>query len=86
MEKETRQKLESFFELDSWRSLDQSDMKRFYEFVIEAYRNGDTEISNDEFLAVVNPFYKMNEDELEEWKIRFENGIELLKVYNKNYV
>lgn len=59
-------------------------MKRFYEFVIEAYNNRDTEISNDEFLEVVNPFYKMNKDELKEWKNRFENGIELLKVYTKN--
>ena len=84
MKKETQQKLELFVGLDSWRSLDPSDMERFYEFVIEAYRNGDTEISNDEFLEVVNPFYKMNEDELKEWKNRFENGIELLRVYNKN--
>ena len=84
MKKETQQKLESFFRLDSWRSLHPSDMERFYEFVIEAYNNGDTEISKDKFLEVVNPFYKMNEDKLEEWKKRFENGIELLKVYNKN--
>ena len=84
MKKETQQKLESFFRLDSWRSLDPSDMERFYEFVIEAYNNGDTEISKDKFLEVVSPFYKMNEDELTKWIIKFENGIELLKVYNKN--
>jgi len=84
MKKETQQKLESFFRLDSWRSLHPSDMERFYEFVIEAYNNGDTEISKDKFLEVVSPFYKMNEDELTKWIIKFENGIELLKVYNKN--
>ena len=39
--------------------------------------------NSDKFLEVVRPFYKMNEDELKKWIIRFESGIELLKVYNK---
>ena len=83
MQNNTRQKLESFMKLDSWQSKNPEDMERFYEFIIEAYKNGDKGISRDEFLEVVNPSYKMNVHETEEWIGRYENGIELLKVYNK---
>lgn len=84
MKKETQQKLELFAKLNNWQMPHPQDMERFYGFVIEAYNNGDTEISRDKFLEVVRPFCKMNEDELTKWIIKFENGIELLKVYNKN--
>lgn len=83
MENNTKQKLKLFAELKNWQATHPSDMKRFYEFIIEAYKNKDTEISKDEFLEVVNPVYRMNEDELDKWIRKFENGIELLKVYNK---
>ena len=79
----TKQKLKSFINLDSWQSKGVLDMERFYEFIVEAYNSGDTSISEDEFLEVVGPFHKMNEHEVKEWIGRFENGIELLKVYNK---
>ncbi|MFA6145888.1 MAG: hypothetical protein WC697_00970 [Patescibacteria group bacterium] len=83
MRKETQQKLELFAQNNNWQMPSPLDMERFYEFIIEAYNNRDTEITRDKFLEVVNPFYKINEDELDKWIIRFENGIELLKVYNK---
>lgn len=83
MKNNTKQKLELFAGENNWQSPNPLDMERFYEFVVEAYNNGDTEISRDIFLEVVNPFYKMSDDELVKWLIRFENGIGLLKVYNK---
>lgn len=83
MQDNTRQKLRLFTENNNWDLTHPSDMERFYEFIIEAYKNNDLEISRDEFLEVINPIYRMTEDELEKWKSRFENGIGLLKVYNK---
>lgn len=84
MENSTKQKLKLFAEFNNWQAAHPLDMKRFYEFIIEAYENKDTEISKDEFLEVVNPIYEMNEDELDKWIRKFENGIELLRIYNKN--
>ena len=63
MKQKIQQKLELFAKLNNWQMPHPLDMERFYEFVIEAYRNGDMEISKDKFLEVVRPFYKMNEDE-----------------------
>jgi len=83
MEKITQYKLELFAKLNNWQMPHPLDMERFYEFIIEAYKNGDTEISRDKFLEIVNPFYKMNENEMDKWIIKFENGIELLRVYKK---
>lgn len=82
MTNNTKQKLIAFIGLDSWNSKHPSDMDRFYEFIIEAYKNGDRDISQDEFLEVVGS-NKINECETKEWMGRIENGIDLLKVYNK---
>ena len=84
MNNNTKQKLELFAKFNNWQMSHPLDMKRFYEFIIKAYKNGDTEISKDEFLEMVNPIYKMNEEELDRWIIKFECGVELLKAYNKN--
>ncbi|MEK7070047.1 MAG: hypothetical protein AAB962_03250 [Patescibacteria group bacterium] len=84
MQNSTKQKLELFAAENNWRSPHPLDMERFYEFIIEAYNNGDTEISRDIFLEIINQFYKTSDDELVKWLIKFENGIGLLKVYNKN--
>ena len=84
MQNSAKQKLKLFAAENNWRSPHPLDMERFYEFIIEAYNNGDTEISRDIFLETINPFYKMNDDELVKWLIKFENGIGLLKVYNKS--
>ena len=83
MKNSTQQKLELFAGENNWRSPSPLDMESWYEFVIEAYKNGDTEISRDNFLEIINPFYKMSEDEMVKWLIRFENGIGLLKVYSR---
>ena len=84
MQQATRQKLELFTKLNNWQMPHPLDIERFCDFIVEAYNNGDTEIARDKFLEVVNPFYKMDEDELDKWTKRFENGIELLKVKDKN--
>lgn len=84
MKNEIEQKLKTFAENNNWQMPHPLDMDRFYEFVIEAYNDGGAEITRDEFLEVVNPIYKLSEDELDKWLIKYENGIELLKIYNKN--
>ena len=57
MKKETQQKLELFAKHNNWQLPHPLDMERFYEFVIEAYNNGDIEISDDEFFDIISPFY-----------------------------
>lgn len=83
MKKETQQKLKFFAQENNWGGANPLDLERFYEFIIEAYKNSDTEISRDNFFEVINHFYKINEDNLDKWVTKFEDGIGLLKVYNK---
>lgn len=83
MQNSTKQKLELFVAENNWRSPCPLDMERFYEFVIEAYNSRDREIPRDNFLEVINKFYKISDDELVKWSTKFEDGIGLLKVYNK---
>lgn len=82
MNDNTKKKLKSFAHNNNWTAPHQLDMGRFYRFVIEAYKAGDTNIARDEFLEVIEPIHKMGDEELSEWMIKYEQGIELLKVYN----
>lgn len=83
MHNSTKRRLEVFSSNNNWQMPHPLDMKRFYEFIIEAYNNGDTKILRENFSEIVeSSSHKIGEDELDEWIILFENGIELLKVYN----
>ena len=77
MNNKTREKLADFAGLDTWSSFHPLDMQRFNDFIIEAYKNGDLGISQEDFLAA---FSNKN---LEEVAIKFygkyQDGIELLK-------
>lgn len=79
----TKQKLESFAYLNNWSASHPLDMERFWGFVIEAYNNGETSLSEEEIDNVIKPIHELNEDELSKWFIMYENGIELLRVFNK---
>ena len=83
MNEKTKIKLETFAHLNNWSLSHPLDMERFWEFVIEAYNNGDT-IDEESFCTVIKPFYKLDEKESNKWFFRYENGIELLGVYHKS--
>ena len=82
MNDNTKKKLKLFAHNNNWTTSHPLDMERFYQFIIEAYRTGDINIARDEFLEVIEPIHKMDDEELSEWMIKYEQGIELLKVYN----
>lgn len=55
MSSETKKLLEKFAAHAHWGTAGlPDDMKRFWDFVISAYRNGEYNISLDEFLDIVN--------------------------------
>jgi len=83
MNNATKQKLEIFAKSNNWQIPHPLDMERFWEFVIEAYNNGDTALSTDEFNWVIEPIYKLEEKDLIKWLIKYEDGIELLRTYSK---
>ena len=80
MNEETKIKLEAFAHLNNWSLSHPLDMDSFWEFVIEAHKNNDT-ISKEIFCSIIKPFYKMNEQEVNKWFSRYENGMGLLDVY-----
>jgi len=82
MNEKTKNKLETFAHLNNWSLSHPLDMERFWEFVIEAYNNSDT-IDEESFYTVIEPFYKLDQKELNKWFFRYEDGIELLRVYHK---
>lgn len=80
MKQATKQKLQYWVENGNF-SGHPRDTERFFDFIVEAYRNGDTSISLDEFSEVVG-------DRLKDGKIkagfytRYDEGVELLKFYD----
>lgn len=53
MQKETEEKLRYFIKQETWYTRHPSDLERFYQFVAEAYKNNDMEISFDEFFGII---------------------------------
>lgn len=96
MSPQTQSFLEKFAELANWNTVGlPSDMERFREFVISAFKNGEYSLSLDEFLGVVNSCTKKAEAD-REIKIsdkkriltskmfmfgQYEDGIKLLRKY-----
>lgn len=78
----TKEKLQLWAEDNNWSAAHPLDMERFWDFVIEAYRNNDHSITEEEFYTIVSSFYN-DEDVLTDFYIKYENGIELLRRYNK---
>ncbi len=82
MNPSTKEKLELWANNNNWSLPHPLDKERFWGFVIEAYRNGDDEIPEDEFYAFLSNFYN-DEDTLTNYYIKYEDGIDLLHSYDK---
>ncbi|MDA3840610.1 MAG: hypothetical protein PF572_06020 [Patescibacteria group bacterium] len=80
----TKKKLEIFAHSNNWQTPHHLDMERFYIFIIEAYSNGDISLDKDDLMEAINPIHKLNEEESIKWIIQYEQGIELLRVYNQD--
>lgn len=81
MNQSTKQKLKEWAESNNWSVSHPLDDERFWDFVIEAYKNGDKAISETEFYELVATYYQ-DEDTLTDFYIKYENGIKLLDRYN----
>lgn len=87
MQKGTEERLKYFITQDTWQSGHPSDFERFYEFVAEAYRNNDIEISFDEFFSVIKNLRGDDEnikDIAEKYYLKYETGIEAIRVFDRS--
>jgi len=83
MNTSTKEKLQLWAQNNNWSTSHPLDTERFWDFVSEAYRNQDTQISEDEFYSFLSSFCN-DEDTLTNYYIKYEDGIELLRCYNKD--
>jgi len=94
MKNSTRKLLEDFSSHANWRTVGlPSDMERFLDFITEAYRNGEYEISLDEFLDVIktSPDHRKTNLSSRQRELaskmfmfnKYEDGIKLLRKYER---
>ena len=74
MKPSTRAQLDAFSRACKWIMPHPLDIHRFNRFICTAYRNGDTSISRDELREAVG------RSDIDEWTLRYEQGMELLRV------
>ncbi|MFA5831359.1 MAG: hypothetical protein WC878_06015 [Candidatus Paceibacterota bacterium] len=93
MSPQTKKLLEKFAKLANWNTVGlSSDMERFREFVISAFKNGEDDISQDEFLNIVGGNGNPNLDVKSKKRLltskmfmfgQYEDGIKLLRAYKE---
>lgn len=83
MTQATKEELKHFTNLDTWSSAHWMDEDRFMDFVCAAYRNGDREISEEEFLDAFPELNKFLREKAEGFYVKYEQGISLLGRYTK---
>ncbi|HEY4515097.1 MAG TPA: hypothetical protein VJJ22_02970 [Candidatus Paceibacterota bacterium] len=76
------EKLDLWASNNNWGVSHPSDDERFWSFVIEAFKSGDTSIPEDDFYGAIVKYYA-DEDILTKYYTKFENGIELLRQFVK---
>jgi len=60
-------------------------MDRFWDFVSVAYRNNDRQIDKQEFVDILKAYCSgLDEEKQSDWYGKYQNGIDLLEIYNKN--
>lgn len=82
MKKNVSAKLELWASNNNWMLSHPLDNERFWDFVIEAFKNEEHEITEDDFYGKLVS-YCSDEDVLTKSYVRYQNGIELLKRFNK---
>ena len=83
MENSTKQYFNTFASSCNWTVPHPLDMEKFWRFVIEAYKNGERSLSEEEFSQLV-PTREFDQEELDTWIINFDHGIDLLEVLEKD--
>lgn len=86
MKKETRAALEKFFNTSNWQSEHPSDMGRFFDFVVTAFKNGDQVISQAEMEEIAigkedKPLISYQTEALNLYESKFKDGILILNKF-----
>ena len=61
-----------------------NDMERFWDFVIEAFNNGEYDIPSAEFCEVVRAHFHDEDTIRREWFPKYLDGIELLRQFTRS--
>lgn len=81
MAETTKEKLVEFLSLDNlskWDDLPQESKSIFYDFIREAYAQGNIHIAWEEFTEVVNKASDLTEELIKEYYGKYQKGMELL--------
>lgn len=82
MAETTKVKLEEFTQLDNlveWEKMEHDDKMKFYDFIREAYAQGNIYIAWEEFLGAVQTFNSnLNEELIKDYFNKYQKGVELL--------
>lgn len=81
---ETREVLKHFTNIDTWHTGHPNDADRFYDFIVTAYRNGDFEVSVEEFEDSFPNINAHLQEYVDKLYIEYETGIAILRKYNGN--
>lgn len=81
MEPSTRRRLVDFSAQLDWAVPHPLDLRRFNRFIVQAFKAGDISISAEDFAEACQSAQPLNPSVVDEWLIRYEQGVELLKVF-----
>ncbi len=87
MKEETKKILSSFFNRSTWSSGNESDNKRFFDFIVEAYINNDKGLNIDDLGVVAREVFSEKmpgnlKEELSRLESLYMDGISILEKYN----
>ena len=80
MNKNVSEKLKVWASNNNWKSSRPVNDECFWDFVIEAFKNGDYFISEEDFYGILVKYHN-DEDVLTDLYFKYKNGIELLKQF-----
>ncbi|MFW0861983.1 MAG: hypothetical protein ACKKL6_00125 [Candidatus Komeilibacteria bacterium] len=81
MAETTKEKLVEFLSLENltdWNNLPQESKSKFYDFIREAYAQGNIHVAWEEFNEVVSKSGSLTEEIIKEYYGKYQKGMELL--------
>jgi len=81
MAETTKDKLAEFLNLENlvdWNNLSQDNKSKFYDFIREAYAQGNIHVSWEEFSEIVKDKSDLAEELVKEYYGKYQKGMELL--------
>ena len=78
-----KENLKKWVQLNNWGGSNPNDTDRFYDFIIEVYKNN-SYVSQEEFSKTIleSLDFTPNENTIEQYYLKYEFGLFLLKHFN----